>query len=86
MLDQVAGGALEALLDRLFGDQERAGDFGVAESAQGLQGQGDLVLARRRGWQQAKIIRSWLSSISVSRNSSSMSVVVRGARGGPLLA
>jgi hypothetical protein len=47
MFDQVAGGALETLLDCFLADEEGAGDFRVAEAAQGLERQGQLVFSRQ---------------------------------------
>ena len=72
MVDQVARRALESLLDRFFGDQECAGDFGDAKAAEVFKVRASWFSRASTGWQQAKIIRSWLSSIDVSRNRSSI--------------
>ncbi len=45
MRDEVTGGPLETLLDRLLAHQQGPGDFRGPEPEQRLQGQGELVLA-----------------------------------------
>ena len=55
---ELARGSLEPLFHGFLTDQERAGNFGHSESAQGLEREGDLVFARKSGWQHAKIILS----------------------------
>ncbi len=72
VIDDIARGTLQALLDGFLGDEQGTGDLMVAQAAQRLERQRELVLAARWGWQQANIIRSWLSAISASRNSVSM--------------
>ena len=49
VIDQVSSGALESFLDRFFVDQERASDFGDAETAQCFQRQCELVFSGQRG-------------------------------------
>ena len=58
MCGELARGSLEPLFDGFLADQERAGNFGHSETAQGLEGEGELVFARKSGWQHAKIILS----------------------------
>src|SRR5262249_41120275 len=49
LLDQVAGGALDALFDRLFAHKQGAGDFRMSEAAQGLEGKRELVFTGQPG-------------------------------------
>lgn len=44
-LREIALGTLQALLDRIFVDEQSAGNLGIAESAKGVQCQGDLIFA-----------------------------------------
>ena len=45
LVDQVSGGALETLLDRLVAHQQGAGDLGDSKAAERFQGQRKLVFA-----------------------------------------
>ncbi len=49
LVNEVLAGALKAFLDVVFRDEQAARDLGIAETAKGLEGDRDLVLAREGG-------------------------------------
>src|SRR5262249_34108463 len=85
VLDEIAGGALQALLDRLLGYEQSSRHLRVPESAQRRQGERDLVgpvetgMAAREHHPQLAVLDLRVDEELVDAD------LDRRARGGPLL-
>ena len=77
--------ALQPFLDRLFFHEQARAISELPKPHRALSVRASWFSRASRGWQQANIILSWLSSISESRNSSSSPSSVWCLRGGQLL-